>query len=313
MRWPGRAWRWSSAERAPPLVAAPAQALECPAAPATSVPALTKDAFDMDRDRRLCAWTCCLLLGLASQAQAREAQPCAPHLLDAVARQLGHSGWVEPTYDVPGPFPAVACKPWPDDRGQTVIAMAYLDPGDTAVEGERHPHLLLAKVDSRSGKLLERHDSEFEEDAAVAVGSDSLWLDTARYRLSPTVRAFGVVFHSVARGASCPDAGFDNLLTLVVPAGDGKLRPVLSTYLDQWRTLKGSVCSAEPGFEQEVSQLTLALGPGRTNGFADLIVTSRVGDGEAEDGKPLRTVKRTLRYDGRRYPLEEYSDFWHRP
>lgn len=206
----------------------------------------------------------------------------------------------------------MACKPWPDDPAQTVIAMAYLDPGDTAVEGERHPHLLLAKADSRSGRLLERYDSDFEEDASVAVGSDSLWLDTARYRLSPTVRAFGVVFHSVARGASCPEAGFDNLLTLVVPAGEGKLRPVLNTYLDQWRTLKGSVCSAEPGFEQEVSHLTLELGRGRSNGFADLVITSRVSDGETENGKPLRTVKRTLRYDGERYPFEEYSDFWHR-
>ncbi|MFO6295131.1 hypothetical protein ACLBWC_35010, partial [Pseudomonas aeruginosa] len=51
---------------------------------------------------------------------------------------------------------------------------------------------------------------------------------------------------------------------------------------------------------------------GRSNGFADLVVTSRVSDGETENGKPLRTVKRTLRYDGERYPFEEYSDFWHR-
>lgn len=175
----------------------------------------------MDRNRRLSARLCLLLLGLASQAEAREPQPCASRLLDAVARQVGHDGWIAPSYESSGPFLAVACKPWPDDPAQTVIAMAYLDPGDTAVEGERHPHLLLAKADSRSGRLLERYDSDFEEDASVAVGSDSLWLDTARYRLSPTVRAFGVVFHSVARGASCPDAGFDNLLTLVVPAGEG--------------------------------------------------------------------------------------------
>ena len=114
----------------------------------------------------------------------------------------------------------------------------------------------------------------------------------------------------MARGASCPEAGFDNLLTLVVPAGE-KLRPVLNTYLDQWRTLKAR--SAPPsGFEQEVSHLTLELGRGRSSGFADLVVTSRVSDGETENGKPLRTVKRTLRYDGERYPFEEYSDFWHR-
>lgn len=107
----------------------------------------------MDRNRRLSARLCLLLLGLASQAEAREPQPCASRLLDAVARQVGHDGWIAPSYESSGPFLAVACKPWPDDPAQTVIAMAYLDPGDTAVEGERHPHLLLAKADSRSGKL----------------------------------------------------------------------------------------------------------------------------------------------------------------
>ncbi|HHE1112482.1 hypothetical protein FA104_23220, partial [Pseudomonas aeruginosa] len=111
----------------------------------------------MDRNRRLSARLCLLLLGLASQAEAREPQPCASRLLDAVARQVGHDGWIAPSYESSGPFLAVACKPWPDDPAQTVIAMAYLDPGDTAVEGERHPHLLLAKADSRSGRLLERY------------------------------------------------------------------------------------------------------------------------------------------------------------
>lgn len=59
----------------------------------------------MDRNRQLFARACLLLLGLASQVQAREAQPCAPHLLDAVARQLGHSGWVAPPTTRPGRFP----------------------------------------------------------------------------------------------------------------------------------------------------------------------------------------------------------------
>lgn len=88
----------------------------------------------MDRNRRLSARLCLLLLGLASQAEAREPQPCASRLLDAVARQVGHDGWIAPSYESSGPFLAVACKPWPDDPAQTVIAMAYLDPGDTAVE-----------------------------------------------------------------------------------------------------------------------------------------------------------------------------------
>ncbi|WP_233344496.1 hypothetical protein, partial [Pasteurella multocida] len=79
----------------------------------------------MDRNRRLSARLCLLLLGLASQAEAREPQPCASRLLDAVARQVGHDGWIAPSYESSGPFLAVACKPWPDDPAQTVIAMAY--------------------------------------------------------------------------------------------------------------------------------------------------------------------------------------------
>lgn len=132
---------------------------------------------------------------------------------------------------------AAACKSWPDDSALSVVTLAYRDAEDTTPEGERNLNWLVAKVDAQSGQLRERHDDYLGEDAALEIDAGSLWLDTARYHLAPGVRAFGVVMRSVARGASCPDAGFNDLLTLVMPQGP-RLRPVFSTYLYSWTTVK---------------------------------------------------------------------------
>ena len=158
----------------------------------------------------------------------------------------------------------------------------------------------------RTGLLRERLDQALSEDAELAVGPNSLWLDTARYRLAPGVRAFGVVVTSAARGASCPDAGYEGLLTLVAPEGE-HLRPVFTTYLSTWTTVKGVSCS--DGFEMEQANLTIGIGPQRSHGYADLIVTAQV---RSDYDKPVsRTVSQTLHYDGSRYPFDEYPTFWH--
>ncbi|SDL89829.1 hypothetical protein [Pseudomonas indica] len=266
----------------------------------------------MDRSHRLPTWISVFVLACASLSQpawAKDAQPCSGELLHSLGRQLGQEGWNVPG-ESEGRVIAAACKRWPDDPAQTVVAVAYLDSTDDAPPGERSPRLLLSKVEGVSGMLRERYETRLEEDAATEVDSGSLWLDTARYHLAPGVRAFGVVFRSVARGASCPDGGFDDLLTLVVPDA-GQLRPVFSTYLSQWTTVKGTSCVSDSGFEMEVSRLTLGIGPNRSNGYADLIVTSRVRN-DFEGGNVLRTVSETVRYDGTRYPFEEFSNFWQR-
>ncbi|WP_095156887.1 hypothetical protein [Pseudomonas sp. Irchel 3E13] len=258
----------------------------------------------MDRPPRLLPILTLCLLPLAD-AVAREPQPCPQPLLDSLATQLQQQGWTTPTDDSDGPLLAAACKRWPDDPALSVVAVAYRDADDLQPAGERSPHLLVAKVDTDSGRLRERLDQDMAEDAELEFGANSLWLDTARYRLAPEVRAFGVVMTSTARGASCPDAGYSNLLTLVVPDVDG-LRPVLTTHLSNWTTLKGVSCSE--GFEMEQATLTFSVGTQQSQGYADLIVQAQVSSGYA---KPVsRTVSKTLRYDGNRYPLDEYPSFW---
>ncbi|WP_271106021.1 hypothetical protein [Pseudomonas tohonis] len=231
----------------------------------------------MERYRRLASFAPHLVLlacaVLANPAQARDPQPCSAPLVKALAKQLGQSGWTAPESDGEGPLVAAACKPWPDDKAQSVVALAYVRPGDEGVaQGERSLALLVAKVDGRSGALLERYDSTLDEDAATEVSGDSLWLDTARYHLAPGVRAFGLVFDSTARGASCPDGGSDEELTLFAPAGKA-LRPVLKAYLSEWTTIKGTLCVNDPDFmterqghprpRQDEQQRLRRPGPGR--------------------------------------------------
>jgi hypothetical protein len=129
----------------------------------------------------------------------------------------------------------------------------------------------------------------------------------ARYHLAPGVRVLGVVVRSVARGASCPDAGFNDLLTLMVPEGP-RLRSVFATYLYSWTTVRGTSCVMDSDFQSERAELTLGLGPKQAHGYADLLVTAHVRESRQEP--VLRKVSTTVRYDGKQYPFDQYPVFW---
>lgn len=266
-----------------------------------------------------------VLLGLtaAGASWARDAQPCDERTLAALASQLDRSDLRLPVAGAAGAargtaLIAAACKRWPDDPGLVAVTIAYLPAGSTAEPGNRTDQWLAALLDTASGKLRQRYDGSIVEDALTELGDDSLWLDTARYRLAPGVRAFAVVVSSIEPGPSCADAYAENELTLFAP-DDGKLRPVFDSYLHLWRALSPlqmqSRCAAE---RSESAQLTLDMGPGSSHGYADLVVTAKLEtDRSASDGsndKPrFRTVRKTVAYDGKTYPLEQISTFWQSP
>ncbi|MDH0335590.1 hypothetical protein [Metapseudomonas otitidis] len=192
-------------------------------------------------------------------------------------------------------------------KANGIVALAYDSDASGGTPGERLLHLLVARVDSASGRILERHEGNLEEDALLEISADSLWLDTARYRLAKDVRAFGVVISSQARGPSCPDAGMFDELTLFVPGEAATLRPVFTGYLREWITVQGTSCVNNDRFRSEHARMTLAIGPKSSHGFADLILSAQVSD---DDDKPLRTVKKTLQYDGKTYPYSSTDTFW---
>lgn len=258
-------------------------------------------------------WTCAALLALAVGrvgATEHSAQPCNDATLQTLAGLLGQQGWQAPQSGVATPVVAAACKPWPDDPKLQVVAVAYSAADDKAEAGERNLNLLVGQLDTGSSKLVTRFDDSIGEDAMVEIDSSSLWLDTARYRLAPEVRGFGLIISSVARGASCPDAWSYDDFSLYAPQGD-KLREVFRTYLRQWTTLEGVVCGDAGKLVIERSQLTLAMGKDSHHGYADLIVSSKVQrEVDGDEVGAAKTVRSTVSYDGTRYPFEEFSTFW---
>ncbi|WP_051791056.1 hypothetical protein [Serratia sp. DD3] len=248
-----------------------------------------------------------ILLIAPIKGWTKEQQPCDPQLISSLAKQLKQEHWVVPTGEQNNPLIAAACKVWVEDDSQSVVALAYLEPGNKAPVGEREFHLLVGKVNNQDGLLLESYQELMAEDAMLEIGGSSLWLDTARYHLAPGIRAFGLVLTSVGRGASSPTAWADGLLTLYVP-DNGKLRSVFSTYLDL-----SVYCSSDNGVPPNAdcdtgfADVTLGIGPKQSHGFADLIVTVNW----RTDGNTK--VKQTVHYDGQRYPFPNWIDLMSKP
>ena len=214
---------------------------------------------------------------------------------------------------------AQACRIWPFDPSLALAAVAHVLPGDAEL-GERQLRLTVAVLDAANAQPLAVHQTDLAEDAVLALEEGALRLDTARYDLAPGVRAFGVVVHSSARGASCPDAGFNDELTLYMREGSG-LKPVFSTYLDTWQRVVGEPCNwrEDTRLVTESAALTIGVEPGRHHGLADLRVMADVTRtdkpaGEDFDGavQTHRRVSRVVRYDGNGYDTRVLHNglFW---
>lgn len=240
----------------------------------------------------------CLLLASAAQAQSGDA--CDARTATAVAKSAGialksHDG-----------IAASACKPWPHDRGKLLSAFAFA----SGTEDEKR--LVVAIVDAASGRVASSYESTVIEDAAVQFGPGSLRIDTARYQLAETARAFGVRFNSAARGASCADGTWSDELTLFIRDGD-TLRPVLEGLaMTRSEARQGCFGNGAQELVYDEAKLSLSLAGTRSHGLADLVVNARIsrqGNDGATKAKP-RSERYILRYDGSTYGGSAQRPWW---
>lgn len=238
-------------------------------------------------------------------------QSCTPDTIAAVARWAGVHGTLVSWKQPGGMIAAAACKAMPDSPGTTIAAIAF----DTALEGptrgDGNKLQVIALVEA--DQVVAAHRSQIEEDATTAVGRYRI--DTARYHLSPSVRAFGTVFHSDALGSRCPDAAADTELTLWVREGR-QLRPVLGTNLRGWVNIVGTPCILNEELNRsEEAHLTVSVEKTRSHGFADLALTARIVQsevhGDADEKTRQRRARTVLRYDGHSYGHDMFRTFWY--
>lgn len=231
-------------------------------------------------------------------ASGDDAVACGPAEDLAMARIVGKV-WDE-TLVVAG-----VCKPWPGPEALLIAAYIF----NTRVQDQKM--LAVALLEAGSARVVATYKTMVEEDATTRFSSGSLRLDTARYRLNKHIRAFGLDIKSDVN-QHCVEAGYGPERTLFIREGK-RLRPVLGPiHMTQWTTLDGAVafCKLNPDEGPEVVSehfdLSLAIGPTQTNGFADLIVTgtSRYDNGSKSPRAPFRYI---WRFDGKRYPESAQS------
>lgn len=256
-----------------------------------------------------------LALAAAPAVHAADDQACDDATVVAVARWAGIASARIATRDANRLVVTSACKVMPNAPKTTIAAAAF-----DSLPKSQHPDdssklQVVALVEG--GKVVAAERSIVEEDAATEVGPNSYRIDTAPYRLSPDVRAFGVVFTSSARGPSCPDAAASEELTLWIREGN-RIRPVFGTNLYGWVGVEGDACGAGTGnARSEDAKMTIAVEPASSHGFADLSITAHVTQTKREDGNYSETGKRTARtvvkYDGKSYGLDMFRTFWYSP
>ncbi|QVN22728.1 multidrug ABC transporter ATPase [Burkholderia pyrrocinia] len=256
-----------------------------------------------------------LALAATPTAHAADSQPCGDDTVTTIARWAGIASARIATRDADRLVVASACKVMPNAPGTTIAAVAFDSLPKSKNPDESDKLQVVALVEG--GKVVAADRSIVQEDATTEIGESSYRIDTAPYRLSPEVRAFGVVFTSSARGPSCPDAYTENELTLWVRNGN-RIRPVFGTNLNGWVAIAGTSCGPDTSdLRSESARMTIAVEKTSHNGFADLSITAHVTKMESDDDKHSDTGKRTVRtvvrYDDKSYGIDMYRNFWYSP
>ncbi|AOI88710.1 multidrug ABC transporter ATPase [Burkholderia pseudomultivorans] len=250
-----------------------------------------------------------------SVVHASSDQPCSDDTVAAVARWAGVANASIAAGGTNGRVVASACKVMPNAPGTTIAAAAFdaLPKRGNPDDGDKLQVVALVE----GGKVVAAERTVVQEDAATQIGENSYRIDTAPYRLSPDVRAFGVVFTSSAPGASCPDAAAEEELTLWVREGN-RIRPVFGTNLHGWVAVEGEACGPGVGdASSENAYMTIAVEKTSSHGFADLSITARIEKSRRKNGDYSTDGKRTARtvvhYDGKSYGIDMFRNFWYSP
>ncbi|MDR1888315.1 MAG: hypothetical protein LBQ81_02870 [Zoogloeaceae bacterium] len=198
---------------------------------------------------------------------------------------------------------AAVCKPWPEEQKWMIAAFAY----DAGIEYEKT--LLLSIMEESGNRIIAAYRGLIQEDAADEVHGDSLRLDTGRYKLSESVRAFGIRARTF-QDRCYYEAGGDDKLTLFIREGNA-LRPVFSENMHYWK-FDGPRCHMDPGkaidddnVKRTDVRITISVEPTSSNGFADLRLSAKRDDNR----KPIGVI---VKYNGENYDLKAWKDTFDR-
>ncbi|KAE9641031.1 hypothetical protein EJA70_23315 [Pseudomonas sp. PB103] len=197
------------------------------------------------------------------------------------------------------------CKVWPAFQNQAIaLKSTYLADAGSDDAGMYDLDLSIVNASNAAPIATYHKPGAYNSDA---IRLDDLRIDTARYRLAPDVRAFGVRSLFGHSSSALPYEKTD--LTLYVREGNA-LRPVLEGLVVFKNN--GEFMGDCSGYANQVRR-TLDVAPTSHHGFADLIITTRGSKmKEIKSGgqcvsktTDLKKTQITLTYDGEQYVVPE--------
>jgi hypothetical protein len=237
----------------------------------------------------LFAWQC-------SSAQAFDVskQACSELITQVVGKHIAVNNFKLVHSDNGGVVIAQVCKTLPTDAAKSIAVFAY----DAGVKDEKK--FVVAVVNTSTRKLVSMYQDAIQEDAVLTFREGSFHIDTARYNLAHSVRAFGIDIQTVYwQGCREGDRGPER--RLFVAQGDA-IKPVLQDfYISTWSYTKGgATCNGGMGDQsKEEFSYSIAVGNAKTKGLANLHI---IGTSSDRKRRPFSYV---LRYDGEKYPVEQ--------
>ncbi|WP_083253522.1 hypothetical protein [Pandoraea sp. ISTKB] len=192
------------------------------------------------------------------------------------------------------------CKVWPANPAQTLAVLPMPQPGSTDDDKVYDVEVIVA--DSQSGKIV-AHRFEKAAITSDAVMLRGIALDTAPWRLTPQVLAFGV--RTTFEGSSRVNPFSQTALSLYVVDGT-KLRKVVDNLATQ---SSGGEWDGNCAGSFDDTSRAVSVGPAGKDGYARLIVSQKT---TTTTNKPTRNdcaskestskgANVTLEYDGARY------------
>ena len=220
-------------------------------------------------------------------------------------------GYAQAACETPAMLPGAqsysACKDWPVTPTMRIYALAKFEADNSDPSGDIGSYDLSLELrdSSTDAPLAVYHKAQMFNSDAIAF--EGMGIDTARYVLNSSVRAFGVRGNYEHGSSAAPASATDLNLFIKEPQG---LRPVLvGLAVAEGHGESDTVCE---GYYVE-TQRSVEIGKGSSHGFADLVVhsvrvrrTSKPYQGECQEttGKAQSSTL-TLHYDGVMYEMPE--------
>ncbi len=208
-------------------------------------------------------------------------------LTDSVSKTLGY-----PDRETENWFSD--CKIHPVDSSKTIVALAR-EQSNPPLDSDAH-NLDVLLVDTESGKILQHllQEGVFPYDAIEISG---VTIDTARYKLTPELRAFGV--RANFRSNSQRHIFRYETLNLYV-SKDKKLKQVLAKLTTveysnsglEYQQNSEDICTA---IEYDIGR-TLAIAKTSTHSYADLLVQGKTNKSDSNNNCITSTTKATKQY-----------------